>query len=203
MSKNDNTISEHKNKQEKKIETEEKEIRTKEDDAQPAIESPPEELELSIPEKLGDQLTIMEHEIEGYKNQLLRTKAEIDNLRKRTEREKADAIKYGTSQLLADLLPVVDSLIHGLQSLESKDLRAENMREGMSLTLDLLYKVLTKHGVEVIDPQSGDSFNPEFHEAMLVQKILTAKANTIIQVMQKGYRLNGRVLRAARVIVVG
>ena len=202
MSKNDKTISERKNKCEKKIETEEKEVKA-EEDTQPEIASPIEESELPSREKLEDQLIGMEHKVEEYKNQFLRAKAEIDNLRKRTEREKSDAIKYGTSQLLTDLLPVVDSLIHGLQSLESQDSCAKNMREGMSLTLDLLHKVLVKHGVEVIDPQSGDCFNPEFHEAMSIQKILTAKANTIVQVMQKGYRLNGRVLRAARVIVVG
>ncbi|WP_373566701.1 nucleotide exchange factor GrpE [Coxiella-like endosymbiont] len=202
MSKNDKTISEHKNKCEKKIETEEKEVKV-EEDTQPEIESPLEEPELPSREKLEEQLIDLEHKVEEYKNQFLRAKAEIDNLRKRTEREKSDAIKYGTSQLLTDLLPVVDSLIHGLKSLGSQDPCAKNMREGMSLTLDLLHKILVKHGVEVIDPQSGDFFNPEFHEAMSIQKILTAKANTIAQVIQKGYRLNGRVLRAARVIVVG
>lgn len=204
MSKNDKTISERKNQREKMIEAEKEEPKT-EKDAQPGIESPPEEeLELPSRETLEDQLTSMERKTEEYKDQFLRVKAEMDNLRKRTEREKADAIKYGTSRLLTDLLPVVDSLIHGLlQSPESQDPHAKNMREGMSLTLDLLHKVLAKHGVEIIDPQPGDSFNPEFHEAMSIQKIPTAKADTIVQVMQKGYRLNGRVLRAARAVVAG
>lgn len=201
MSKNDKTISERKNKLGKKIEAEENEPKV--EDAQSEIESPLEELEFPSREKLENQLTSMERKVEEYKNKFLRAKAEIDNLRKRTEREKIDVIKYGTSQLLTDLLPVVDSLIHGLQSLESQDPHAKNMQEGMSLTLDLLHKVLVKHGVEIIDPQSGDSFNPEFHEAMSIQKILTAKTDTIVQIMQKGYRLNGRVLRAARVIVAG
>ena len=238
MSKNDRTISERKNKWEKKVEAEKEKVKVEGtqpeiesslevegtqpeiesslevegtqpeiesslevEGTQPEIESSLEELEFPSREKLEDQLTSMEHKVEEYKNQFLRAKAEIDNLCKRTEREKADAIKYGTSQLLTDLLPVVDSLIHGLQSLESQDPCAKNMREGMSLTLDLLQKVLVKHGVEIIDPQLGDSFNPEFHEAMSIQKILTAKSDTIVQVMQKGYQLNGRVLRASRVVV--
>lgn len=202
MSKNDKTISERTNKWEKKIQAEQEEPKI-EEHSQTEIESHLEELKFPSREKLEDQLASAELKIEEYKNQFLRVKAEIDNLRKRTEREKVDTIKYGTSRLLTDLLPVVDSLIHGLQSLESQDLRAKNMKKGMSLTLDLLHKVLAKHGVEVIDPQPGIPFNPELHEAMSIQKTLTTKADTIVQVMQKGYRLNGRVLRAARVIVAG
>ena len=201
MSKNDKTTSERKNKWETIITAEEEEPKV--EDTQPEIESPPQELEFPSREKLKDQLTSMERKVGEYENQFLRVKAEIDNLRKRTEREKSDAIKYGTSRLLTDLLPIVDSLIHGLQGSESQDPHTKNMRKGMSLTLDLLHKVLAEHGVEIIDPQSGDSFNPVCHEAMSIQNVPTAKTDTIVQVMQKGYRLNGRVLRAARVIVAG
>ncbi|QTS83974.1 nucleotide exchange factor GrpE [Coxiella endosymbiont of Amblyomma nuttalli] len=219
MSKNDKTIFELKNKHEETIkvgkiigsEGEElkEEPKTKAEESQveniqsKIVESPPEEIECRRCETWKDQLTNMAYKVEEYKDQFLRVKAEIDNLRKRTEREKADAIKYGASRLLTDLFPVVDSLIHGLQSPESQDPYAKNIREGMNLTLELLYKILSKHGVEIIDPKPGDFFNPAFHEAMSVQKMPTAKADTIVQVMQNGYRLNGRVLRAARVIVVG
>ena len=172
-----------------------------EEDISQEIGSHREELEFPSQQTLEDQLTHMEHQINEYKSQLLRAKAEMENLRKRIEKEKMDIIKYGSKQLIADILPVVDSLIHGLESSASQDPHVKSMRDGMSLTLDLLYKSLEKHGVQVIDPKPSDFFDPALHEAMSVQKVSDVKLNTIIQVLQKGYQLNGRVLRAARVIV--
>ena len=161
----------------------------------------PEEPEFSNQQKLENQLTHMEHQVGEYKSQLLRAKAEMENLRKRIEKEKMDIIKYSSKQLIADILPVIDSLIHGLESSASQDPHVKSMRDGMSLTLDLLHKSLEKHGVQIIDPKPSDLFDPTLHEAMSIQKVPDVKLNTIIQVLQKGYQLNGRVLRAARVIV--
>ena len=171
-----------------------------EKDTSQKIEQCQEELEFPTREKLESQLTNLEQKLDEYKSQYIRSQAEIDNLRKRAERDIINAIKYGVEQLITDLLPVVDSLIHGLESPKSNDLYA-SLREGISLTLDLLYKTLEKHGVEIIDPKVGDLFNPTFHEAMAIQNVPDAKPDTIVQLMQKGYQLNGRVLRAAWVIV--
>ena len=159
--------------------------------------------ELAFPtrQQLEDQLTAMERKVDEYKDKERRVLAEMENVRRRTERDVANAVKYGTEKLIADLLPVVDSLMRGLDSAESHDPHAKSMREGLSLTLDLVHKTLTKHGVQIIDPKPGDTFNPTLHEAVSMVKEPTAKPNTIVSVMQKGYQLNDRVLRAAIVMV--
>lgn len=190
-----------KNEWEKIIATEEKERDA--ESISKEIEIHREELESPSSEELEDQLAQMKHQVDEHKSQYLRAQAEMENLRKRIEREKADIIKYVSKQLITDLLPVADSLIHGLESPVSEDPRIKSMREGISLTLDLFHNTLVKHGVQVIDPEPGGPFDPELHEAMSVQKALNASPDTIIQVLQKGYQLHGRVLRAARVIVVG
>lgn len=198
MSKKQKTEFESKNKWEKVLEGGEEEIKIEEDASQ-EIE-PREELEFSR-EKLESHLSSLETKLNEYKNKYIRSQAEMDNLRKRAERDIANAIKYGGERLITDLLPVVDSLIHGLESPESSDGHAKSLREGIGLTLDLLNKTLEKHGVEIIDPKPGDPFDPVFHEAMAIQKVPNVKSDTIAQVMQKGYQLNGRVVRAARVLV--
>lgn len=172
-----------------------------EDDISQEIEPHREEIEFPSREKLEIQLTNLEQKLDEYRNQYLRSQAEIDNLRKRTERDIVNAIKYGAERLITDLFPIIDSLIHGIESPESINLNAKSLREGMSLTLDLLHKTLEKHGIEIIDPKLGDPFNPAVHEAMAIQNVPDAKSDTIVQLMQKGYKLNGRVLRAARVVV--
>ena len=150
----------------------------------------------------NDQLMAMEKKLNEYKEQVMRSHAEMENLRRRAERDVANAHKYSTEKLIADLLPIADSMIRGLETPESKDPHVKGMREGIVLTIDLLNKTLSKHGVTVIDPKPGEPFNPDLHEAMSAIQDPAAKPNTIVKVMQQGYQLNGRVLRAAMVIVV-
>ncbi len=152
-------------------------------------------------DNLEDQLTAMEQQADKFKSEMLRAQADMANVQRRAERDVSNARKFGAERLITDMLPVVDSLVRGLEAPEVDDPQVQNMREGMSLTLDLLNKTLTKHGVTIIDPQSGEAFNPELHEAMSMQQDPNAAANSILQVLQKGYSLNGRVLRAAMVIV--
>ncbi len=154
------------------------------------------------PEELEQKLNVLEMKVNDYKDQAIRAKAEMENLRRRAERDVQNAHKYGSEKLLSDLLPVVDSLVRGLEGEKSGDKNAQALHEGMQLTLDLLEKTLEKHGVVVIHPEKGDTFNPERHEAMTMQPDPEAEPNTILQVLQKGYELNGRVVRAAMVIVV-
>lgn len=151
---------------------------------------------------LKDQLTAMEEKVDEYKNQFLRAQAELENMRRRTEREVMNARKFGSEKLLADLLPVMDSLTRGLGTSGSGDPQSKAMREGMLMTLDMLQKAFEKHGVEFINPKLGEPFNPEQHEAMSMVSSPDEKANTIHEVLQKGFQLNGRVLRAAMVVVV-
>lgn len=154
-------------------------------------------------QQLENQLTEMEAKAAQYKEQVLRVQAEMENLRRRTERDIASAIKYGNEKLVSDILPIVDSLVRGLDSPESQDPHVKSMRDGLSLTLELCYKTLTKHGIQLINPKPGDVFNPALHEAVSMQKVEGKKPNTILHVMQQGYQLNDRVLRAAIVTVAG
>lgn len=148
-------------------------------------------------EALEQELNALEMKVSEYKDQAIRAKAELENVRRRAERDVQQAHQYGSSKLLNDLLPVMDSILRGLEGCQPNDPHAE----GMKLTLDLLEKTLERHGVSIIDPALGEPFNPETQEAMSMQPAQGAKSNTVLQVLQKGYELNGRVLRAAMVIV--
>lgn len=152
-------------------------------------------------EELEQELNSLEMRISEYKESAIRAKAEAENVRRRAERDVQNAHKYGNEKILVDLLPVVDSLVRGLEGELPADPAAKALREGMQLTLDMFEKTLEKHGVVVIDPAKGDVFNPELHEAMSMMSDPDAKSNTVLQVLQKGYELNGRVIRAAMVIV--
>jgi molecular chaperone GrpE len=126
----------------------------------------------------------------------MRALAELDNVRKRAVRDIEHAHKFGLERVANDLIGVKDSLELGLASAAS----ADALREGTRATLQLLSKALEKAGVTEIVPQ-GEQFNPELHEAMVMQPSAEYVPNSIVQVVQKGYQLNGRLLRPARVIV--
>jgi molecular chaperone GrpE len=126
----------------------------------------------------------------------MRALAELDNVRKRAVRDIEQAHKFGLERVANDLIGVKDSLELGLASAAS----ADALREGTRATLQLLSKALEKAGVTEIVPQ-GEQFNPELHEAMVMQPSAQHVPNSIVQVVQKGYQLNGRLLRPARVIV--
>ena len=128
----------------------------------------------------------------------LRAAAELDNVRKRASRDVEKARKFALESFGRDLLDVRDSLEMGLAAAESAD--ADSLREGSAATLKLLETVMERFGVEQLDPV-GEPFDPELHEAMTMQPSADAEPNSVLTVIQKGYTLNGRLLRPARVIV--
>ncbi|WP_338521518.1 nucleotide exchange factor GrpE [Candidatus Legionella polyplacis] len=129
----------------------------------------------------------------------VRAIAELENFRRRSERDIFDAHRYGISKILMDFLPVMDSLDQALQSCENSD--SKIMYEGLVLIRKLFLDALIKHGVIEIFPK-GEKFNPEEHEAMSIQQESEMLLdNTVISVFQKGYKLHDRVIRPARVIV--
>ncbi|MDY6814154.1 MAG: nucleotide exchange factor GrpE [Pseudomonadota bacterium] len=130
----------------------------------------------------------------------LRTRAELDNLRRRGAKELEQAHRFALEKFVGELLPVKDSLELGLAAAQSEAPEVQSLREGSELTLRLLTGVLEKFGVEAIDPQ-GEKFDPERHQAVSMQPAQGAEPNTVLQVMQKGYSLNGRLLRPAMVVV--
>ena len=128
----------------------------------------------------------------------LRAAAELDNVRKRAARDVENARKYGIERFVSELLAVSDSMEAALASGEATDAAA--LLEGNRATLKLLGSVLTKFGVEEVDPV-GEPFDPQHHEAMTMVPHPDAEPNTVIDVIQKGYVLNGRLVRPARVVV--
>ena len=152
--------------------------------------------------KLMNDLTQVEQDRDDLRKQLLFSKADLDNTRKRFERDLDSAYKYSIDRLVLELLPVIDSLERGLE-IKSPDENNEilkNMHAGMELTINLFLKALQKYGVKQINPV-GEIFNPKEHEAMVLEDASGVVQNTVIKVVQKGYLLHDRVLRPALVSV--
>lgn len=131
-------------------------------------------------------------------DQLLRTQAELENTRRRAERELENAHKYAIERFAQELLPVRDSLELGLSAADATA-SVEKLREGTELILKMLSAAMEKFGVKVVDPV-GEPFNPELHQAVTMQPS-EQPPNTVVAVMQKGYTLNDRLIRPAMVVV--
>jgi molecular chaperone GrpE len=138
-------------------------------------------------------------ELANAKDQLLRTIAEMENVRRRSSREVENARKFAVEGLLSDLLPVLDSLEKAVETAQNTA-GAEAIAEGVELSLKLFSDSLGRFGVEQIDPL-GAPFDPQQHEAMAMVPNADAEPNSVMEVMQRGYSLNGRLVRAAKVIV--
>jgi molecular chaperone GrpE len=150
-------------------------------------------------ERLQQALAEAEERGKSHWEQYLRAVADLDNVRKRAQRDIESANRYGLEKFAAELLPVQDSLELAVQNAgKSADVRS--LVQGQEATLKLLTKALEKIGIVAIDPR-GEPFDPARHEAMLAQESATAEPNSVLQVVQPGYELNGRLLRPARVIV--
>ena len=149
---------------------------------------------------LKARLAEVEQQAAAAKDHQLRAIAELDNVRKRAEREIASASRYGSEKVLGDLLAVTDSLELGLKAAESPEASAKSIAEGLALTHKQLQSFFDKHGVKVVDP-AGHPFNPEIHEAVSAVESDAVAPNHVLFVMQKGYRLHERLLRPAMVTV--
>lgn len=178
------------------VETEQavEEILDEIDDTEEKIE----EIEAEIVQKQGD----LSKEISVLKDEIIRMRAEADNVRKRNARELDNLRKFSLDKFAKALIPVADSMDKELEASakEGIQMTVEQMIEGTIMTQKVLLKVLSDNGVEVIDPE-GEKFNPEFHEAMTQIPNPDLAPNTIVDVFQKGYILNGRLVRPAMVVV--
>ena len=132
-------------------------------------------------------------------DQLMRARAELDNLRKRSQRELENAHKFAVDKFSQDMLQVWDSLELGHQAAQDENADVAKLREGTELTLKLLVNLMEKNGIQQINPE-GEPFNPDYHQAMAMQDRDDVEPNTVV-VVQKGYLLNGRLLRPAMVMV--
>jgi molecular chaperone GrpE len=153
-----------------------------------------------------DRLTLLEQALEIQTRKALenlelaqRTRADMENLRKRTARDIENAHKYALDRFVGELLPVLDSLELGIQASETTT-DITGLREGMNLTLKKFSDSLDKAGVMTVNPV-GEKFNPEKHSAVSMTAAEGKEAGTVIAVLQKGYELNGRLVRPAMVVV--
>jgi molecular chaperone GrpE len=148
--------------------------------------------------------TELREELQQARDQTLRVQAEMQNLRRRVDRDIENAHKYALENFLGELLPVVDNLERGLvtadTALDGNDDAQKAISEGIELTLKSFLDVLARNKVEQVDP-TNQSFDPEFHQAMTMVPHPEVPANTVIEVFQKGYLLNGRLVRPAMVVV--
>jgi molecular chaperone GrpE len=151
-------------------------------------------------EQLAEQLTEATRRADENWDKFLRTQAELENLRRRSEKDLQNANKYALERFAKELLSVVDSLELGLQAAVGETSDVAKLREGMELTLKQLSSVLEKFGIRAVDPM-GEKFNPDLHQAMAMQPTADMEPNTVVKVFQKGYLLHDRLLRPAMVVI--
>lgn len=150
--------------------------------------------------QLEAELEIAKATIDGQKDAVLRAKADGENARRRAEQEVDKARKFALERFAGELLPVIDNLERAVQVADSDNEAIKPILEGVELTHKSFISTVEKHGMQVLDPQ-GENFNPELHQAMSMQESTEVAPNTVLAVMQKGYTLNGRLLRPAMVMV--
>jgi molecular chaperone GrpE len=166
----------------------------------------PDDDETLIIEGLEQQLEEVTAKADESHDQFLRAKAEMENLRRRTDRELENAHKYAVEKFAKELLVVIDSLelgiqaAVGIQATDNEDPEVVKLREGSELTLKLFADLMDKFNIKAFG-ELGEPFDPEFHQAMATQPSQETEPDTVVQIMQKGYQMHDRLLRPALVIV--
>lgn len=166
----------------------------------PASNDAEQQSEEALAAELQKQLKQAEAEAEENWDRVVRTQAEMENLKKRTQKDLERAHKYGLEKFCKELLVVVDSLELAVQASISDNPEVVAFRKGSERIIKQLQSVFTKFNIETLDP-NGQVFNPELHQAISAQPHAEVEANTVLNVVQKGYALNGRLIRPAMVVV--
>jgi molecular chaperone GrpE len=151
-------------------------------------------------ESLEEQLQQAQETIKDYWDQVVRMRAEVENNRKRAERDVENAHKYALKNFVDSLLPVIDSMEMGQAAANAENATLESIREGSELTMTMFAQVLERSGLQEINPL-GEKFDPEKHQAISMVEVPDATSNSVIEVMQKGFSLNDRLIRPAMVVV--
>ncbi|PPI78463.1 nucleotide exchange factor GrpE [Marinobacter flavimaris] len=182
------------------------ENRNEHEELNEALEAAKEEAQAAEGEA-GDSETseveALQAQVQEFQEQMLRSQAEMQNVRRRAEIDVEKAHKFALEKFVKELLPVADSLEKAVESTEGHDESGElvaSIREGVEMTLSLFMSSLKKFNVEQINPV-GEPFDPQHHEAMSMVPAPDAEPNSVVAVVQKGYLLNGRVVRPAMVVV--
>ena len=151
-------------------------------------------------EELKQELEETKQKAHEAWDKAVRTQAEMENLKRRTQKDVEDTHKFALTNFGKALLPVFDSVVLGLQAATGDSEEVQKFREGSELTIKQFEALFAKFNILAVDP-IGQPFNAEQHQAMLMQEVEGAEPNTVINVFQKGYTLNGRLLRPAMVVV--
>lgn len=154
----------------------------------------------NIVAELEAALAASQAQVKEQQDSVLRAKAEVENMRRRSEQEIDKARKYALNKFAEELLPVIDNLERALQAANPEDEMVKPILEGVDMTHKSFVDTVAKFGLVAINPE-GEAFNPELHQAIGMQESPDHDSNTVMIVMQKGYELNGRVIRPAMVMV--
>ena len=151
-------------------------------------------------EQTETQIDELQQKLSTLGEQLLREQAEMQNVRRRAQRDIESAHKYALEKFASELLSVVDNLERAIEAIDAEDEAQKAVAEGLELTLKTFIEVLGKYNVEAVDPE-GQPFDAELHQAVSTVPNNDVEPNTVINVFQKGYTLNGRLVRPAMVVV--
>ena len=173
-----------------------KEIHLESGQSKPEIEKLSENSDSSA----GADTASLDTQVDELKEALMRAQADLQNVRRRAERDVESAHKYAVEKFVKDLLAVLGSMDRALEVAEATESFDPAMLEGTQMTHKLLLDIAAKHGVEPLNP-IGEPFNPKEHQAMSMVESVEYDINAVMAVMQKGYKLEGRVIRAAMVVV--
>ncbi|GAB2988891.1 nucleotide exchange factor GrpE [Psychrosphaera aestuarii] len=150
--------------------------------------------------KLEAELAAANAQIDAQKESVVRAAADVENIRRRAAQDVEKAHKFALEKFVNELLPVLDNMERAIEFSDKENETLKPVLEGVELTQKSFVDAVAKFGVEIVDPQ-GQKFNAEFHQAMAMQPSADVEPNTVIAVMQKGFTLNGRLLRPAMVMV--
>ncbi|WP_319381448.1 nucleotide exchange factor GrpE [Thiomicrorhabdus sp.] len=178
----------------------EEQIPTVDSAAEEVQEESLEQMEEALSDDISALLDEAREEAAKHKDMVLRLQADMENLRRRTRLDIESAHKYALEKFVDALLPAMDSMEMGIQAATQDGATVESIREGVEMTFKQMLDVLQNFNVERIDPK-GEKFNPQDHEAMTMIPSPEHESQTVVDVIQKGYRLNERLVRPARVIV--
>lgn len=159
------------------------------------------EVEVEINEDPAALLEDARNKADEHWNELLRARADMENLRRRQSRDLENAHKRALDKFVGELLPIYDSMELGLNASNGEEASLETVREGLEMTMKMFLSSINKFGLEQVNPEEGETFDPELHQAMAMQPVEGVEANKVLDVAQKGFQFNGRLLRPAMVLV--
>lgn len=179
--------------------TTEQEMQTAAEEVQAAVDAL-EEAQEQVDTDLAALLAEAQAEAEKHKDLALRVQADMENLRRRTRMDVESAHKFALEKFVNALIPAMDSMEMGIDAASKEGATVESIKEGVEMTFKQMLDVLQEFNVERVDP-TGEKFDPQLHEAMTMIPSPEHESNTVVDTIQKGYTLNERLVRAARVIV--